>query len=220
MPCSRRGATSELRFAAFGAGLWARFQLARWREIGGTRCVAICIRTRAKAEALAREFDIPAVSDDLEELLRNKSLDFADIITDVDTHVRFVHSSAAHRLPAICQKPLAPALGIVEEMARTCAQAGVPLYVNENWRRQTRIREVSRILASGEIGKPFRARLDMISGVLVYSNQPFFKELKQFLLTDLGFSFWKCADRLLGPTASFCPGELAELTRTATSGRR
>ena len=90
---------SELRFAAFGAGFWARFQLAGWREIGGTRCVAIYNRTRAKAEALAREFGIPAVYDDAEELLRNEKLDFVDIITDVDTHARFVQLAAAHKLP-------------------------------------------------------------------------------------------------------------------------
>jgi predicted dehydrogenase len=189
---------SELRFAAFGAGFWARFQLAGWREIGGTTCVAIYNRTRSKAEALAREFDISAVYDDPEELLRNENLDFVDILTDVDSHARFVHLAAAHKLPAICQKPLAPSLEIAEEMVRTCAQAGVPLYVNENWRWQTPIREVSRILASGEIGKPFRARLDMISGFPVYANQPFLKQLKQFILTDMGSHILDVARFLFG----------------------
>ena len=189
---------SELRFAAFGAGFWARFQLAGWREIGGTTCVAIYNRTRSKAEALAREFDISAVYDDPEELLRNENLDFVDILTDVDSHARFVHLAAAHKLPAICQKPLEPSLEIAEEMVRTCAQAGVPLYVNENWRWQTPIREVSRILASREIGKPFRARLDMISGFPVYANQPFLKQLKQFILTDMGSHILDVARFLFG----------------------
>jgi len=189
---------NELRFAAFGAGFWAKFQLAGWREIGGTKCVAIYNRTRSKAEALAREFGIPAVYDDPEELLCTEKLDFADVITDVDTHARFVKMAAAHKLPVICQKPLAPSLEIAEEMVRACAEAGVPLYVNENWRWQTPIREVSRILASGEIGKPFRARLDMISGFPVYVNQPFLKELKQFILTDLGSHILDVARFLFG----------------------
>jgi predicted dehydrogenase len=49
-----------LRFAIFGTGFWARFQLAGWREVGGTECVTVYNRTVAKAEAFAREFDIPA----------------------------------------------------------------------------------------------------------------------------------------------------------------
>ena len=60
----------ELRFAIFGAGFWTRYQLSGWRELKGARCVAIYNRTRAKAEAIAREFNIPARSW-CDPLLRN-----------------------------------------------------------------------------------------------------------------------------------------------------
>jgi predicted dehydrogenase len=58
----------ELRFAIIGTGFWARYQLAAWRELSGARCVALCNRTRARAEALAREFDVAAVYEDAEEM--------------------------------------------------------------------------------------------------------------------------------------------------------
>jgi predicted dehydrogenase len=170
----------------FGAGFWARYQLAGWLELPGAECVALYNRTFPKAEALAREFGIPSVYADAEELLQKEKLDFADIVTDVDHHEEFVKMAAAHQLPVICQKPMAPTLSIAGEMVRTCRSAGVPFLVNENWRWQTPLREVKRILQNGEIGAPFRARLDMISGFPVFRKQPFLRDLKQFILMDLG----------------------------------
>ncbi|HWR50735.1 MAG TPA: Gfo/Idh/MocA family oxidoreductase [Bryobacteraceae bacterium] len=177
---------ANLRFAAFGAGFWANFQLAGWKEIGGTECVAIYNRTKSKAERIAQQFGIPRVYDNPEELMRNEQVDFLDIITDVDTHPLFVDLAAQHKKPVVCQKPFAPTLAIAEDMLHRCQHAGVQLYINENWRWQTPIRELARVLRSGIIGTPFRARIDMISGFPVFKNQPFLAELDQFIVTDLG----------------------------------
>ncbi len=99
---------SALRYALLGTGFWSRYQLAAWQELEGARCVALFNRTRSKAEAIAAEFGIPAVYDDAESLVTSESLDFIDIVTDVATHPRFVALAAKHRIPVICQKPLAP----------------------------------------------------------------------------------------------------------------
>jgi predicted dehydrogenase len=177
---------SNLRFAIFGTGFWARYQLAGWRELAGVECVALYNRTRAKAEALAREFGVPAVYDDPEELLRDQRLDFVDVITDVDTHSRFVHMAAARGLPVICQKPMAPTYSEAERMVAVCRDADVPFFVHENWRWQTPIRQLKHLLDTGQIGQPFRARFSMVSGFSVFANQPFLRELEQFVLTDMG----------------------------------
>jgi predicted dehydrogenase len=81
---------------------------------------------------------------------------------------------------------MAPTLRIAEEMVQSCQEMGVPLMINENWRWQTPLRELKRVLLSGEIGQPFRARIDMISGFPVFRNQPFLGDLKHFILMDLG----------------------------------
>jgi predicted dehydrogenase len=193
---------SNLRFAIFGTGFWSRFQLAAWRELEGVECVALYNRTRAKAEALAREFDVPAVYDDPRALIESERLDFVDIITDVDTHSAFVHLAAERHLPAICQKPLAPTLAAAEQMAAACRAAGAPLFVHENWRWQTPIRQLKHVLDEGRIGAPFRARIDMISGFPVFINQPFLKELEQFILTDLGTHILDVARFLFGEAQS------------------
>ena len=177
---------SELRFAVIGTGFWARYQLAAWRELSGARCVALCNRTRTKAEALAKEFEVPTVYEDADDMLRREKPDFVDIITDVGTHRQFVELAAKHKVPAICQKPLAPTVADAEAMIAVCRSAGVPLSVHENWRWQTPVRELKKVLASGVIGPVFRARIDYCNSFPVFDNQPFLKELEQFILTDMG----------------------------------
>ena len=182
----------------FGAGFWARYQLAGWRELAGAECVALYNRTLSKAEALAREFEVPSIYDNPEELLQKEKLDFVDIVTDMDHHENFVKIAAARKLPVICQKPMAPTLRSAEEMVRACHEVGVPLMINENWRWQTPLRELKRVLQSGAIGHPFRARIDMISGFPVFRNQPFLRDLEHFIVMDLGSHILDVARFLFG----------------------
>ena len=192
---------NELRFAIIGTGFWARYQLAAWREVPGAKCVALYNRTRAKAEVLARDFDVPAVYDDVEQLIQHEKPDFVDIITDVDTHSQFVHLAAAHHVPVICQKPLAPSVAEAEKMIAACRSGAVPLSVHENWRWQTPIRELKKVLSSGVIGPVFRARIDYCNSFPVFDNQPFLKTLEQFILTDMGSHILDVARFLFGEAA-------------------
>ena len=192
----------NLKFAVIGAGFWSRFQLAAWHELEGVECVAVYNRTRARAEDLAREFGVAKVYDDAEELFASEELDFVDVITDVETHPKFVHLAAQHGVPVICQKPMAPSLSEAERMMRGCREAGVPLFIHENWRWQHPIRRLKGVLDEGSIGSPFRARIDMISGFSVFENQPFLAELERFILTDLGSHILDVARFLFGEAES------------------
>lgn len=175
-----------LRFALFGAGFWARYQLAAWRELGGVECVALYNRTPAKGAAFARDFGIPAVYDDPAKLLATESLDFVDVCTYPSTFAALVPLVAQRGLPVISQKPMAPNLAAARANLRACRAANVPYFIHENWRWQPQLRAVKEVLASGAIGEPFRARLTMVSGFPVFVNEPQLKELEEFILTDMG----------------------------------
>jgi predicted dehydrogenase len=192
----------DVQFAIVGSGFWSRYQLAGWRELKNARCVAVYNRTRQKAEKFAAEFEIPAVYDDPAAMLQRENLDFVDVITDVDTHSRFVCLAAEHKLPVVCQKPLAPSLAVARAMANACHAAGVPLLVNENFRWQTPIRALHQELSSGVIGKIFRARVQFASSFPVFDNQPFLKQLDQFILTDVGTHILDVARFLFGEAES------------------
>ena len=193
----------NLRFAILGTGFWSRFQLAAWRELAGVDCVALYNRTRAKAESLAKEFEVRSVYDDAEALLAGESLDFVDIVTDVHSHARLVEIAARRGLPIICQKPMASDLATARRMVESCQQAGVPFFIHENWRWQPPIRAFHEVLHSGRLGKIIRGRIDYANSFPVFENQPFLKELDQFILTDIGTH--------LLDVARFLWGEASEL---------
>jgi len=195
---------AELNFAVIGTGFWSLYQIPAWFEVGGVRPIAAYNRTFSKAEQVAKRFGIPRVYREAEELLQKErdQLDFVDIVTAVETHADLVHLAAKYRLPVICQKPMSTDLASAEGMVSDCRLAGVPLYIHENWRWQAPIRALKQVLDTGVIGQPFRARIDMISGFPVFTNQPFLKELDQFILTDLGSHTLDAARFLFGEASS------------------
>ena len=191
-----------LRFAIFGAGFWARVQLAAWREVGGVECVAIYNRTRDRAEAFARDMGVPAVYDDAEKLLREVKPDFVDNITEIGGHKPLSLLCAKHRVPCIVQKPMAASLADTRQMVSAFAKAKTPFFVHENWRWQTPMRALINTLRSDVIGTPFRARLSFLSGFDVWANQPALRDLEQFILTDLGVHLLDTARACFGEASS------------------
>lgn len=191
-----------LRFAIFGTGFWSRYQLAGWRELGGVECISVYNRTRIKAERFAREFGIQSVYDAAEELFQREKIDFADVITDVATHPEFVALAASYQIPVICQKPMALNLPLARRMVESCHAANVWFAIHENWRWQTPIRAVKAAIQSGAVGSIHRARIDYANSFPVFENQPFLKELKQFILTDIGSHILDVARFLFGEAHS------------------
>lgn len=194
----------KLNFAVMGTGFWSLYQIPGWLEVGGVQPVAAYNRTLSKAQQAAERFGIPRVYADPEELLKNErdNLDFIDIISAVETHAPLVELAAQYKIPVICQKPMSTDLISAERMLSTCRKAGIPFLIHENWRWQTPIRALKAVLEQGTIGKPFRARIDMLSGFPVFQNQPFLAELEQFILTDLGSHILDTARFLFGEAAS------------------
>lgn len=188
----------ELRFAILGAGFWASYQLAAWQELAGVKCVGICDPVFEKAQKLAELRKVPSIYSNPEDLFLKEDLDFVDIIASVEAHQPLVALAVEHGIPAICQKPLGRTLNEARAMVETCRAAGVPLYVHENWRWQAPLRELKHVLASGRLGTLVRARIDYANSFPVFNNQPFLKELNQFILTDIGTHILDAARFLFG----------------------
>jgi predicted dehydrogenase len=193
---------SNLRFAVLGCGFWSQFQIAAWRELEGVELVAVYNRTRSKAQAIADRFGSPKVYDDAEAMLREVRPDFVDIITDVNTHERFVDLAALYRLPVICQKPMAPDLATARRMVATSRTAAVPFMVHENWRWQRPLRQFKTLLDQSGLGAPFRARITFSCSFPVFDNQPVLRKLERFILTDIGSHILDTARFLFGEASN------------------
>ena len=197
-----RNPSEELRVAILGCGFWSQFQIPAWLELSNVRCLAVCDWNAERAEATARRFQIPKFYCDASDLMANEESDVVDIITSPDTHRDLVLLAASHRTPVICQKPMAGDYTTAKEMVRACRDAGIPFFVHENWRWQRPIRELKHVLESGEIGRPFRARIEFNTSFPVFKNQPFLRELDELIVMDLGSHLLDAARFLFGEAQS------------------
>jgi len=177
----------ELAFAVVGTGFWGQFQTAAWKEVPRARLVALCDRDVARASDLAQKHGIPRVYGDAEEMLRSENLDFVDIAASPEAHCSLVHLAASHRIPVICQKPMALDFASCERMVQECRKAGITFLVHENYRWQTPMRRAHELLSQNRIGRPFRAHIQFSHGdIQLFDNQPYLYSAPHFAMFDMG----------------------------------
>ena len=193
---------AELRGALIGCGFFAVNQMHAWRDIKGAAIVAICDRDPERLRIVGDQFGIAKRYTDAASMFASESLDFVDIATTAPSHRPLVEMAAAHRVPAICQKPFAPTLADAKAMVKACVEAGVPLMVHENFRWQSPIQAVRAVLDSGEIGTPFFGRISFRSAYDVFSGQPYLARGKRFIIEDLGIHILDIARFLLGDVST------------------
>lgn len=191
-------ATKPKKFAVIGCGFWAQYQIAAWSEIPEAELVAVCDMDLEKAERTAQKFGASRFYQQAKEMFEKEQLDFVDIITNVETHVVFVQMAADFKVPVICQKPLGPDLKTIHIMINYCMNAGVPLFVHENFRWQEPIRRLKQVVEEGTIGKIFKGRLTFCSAFPVFDNQPFLAEIDRFIIADVGAHLLDIARFLMG----------------------
>ncbi len=114
-----------LRVGILGAGMIATVEpgyLPGLRRLRGrVEVTAIASRTRPRAERVARDWDIPAVCDDLGELLARGDVDAVVNLTPIAAH----HETSLRILAAgkhlVTEKPLASTLAQADELIETAA---------------------------------------------------------------------------------------------------
>jgi len=193
---------SELNGALIGCGFFAINQMHAWNDVDGARIVAICDRDPERLKIVGDQFGIERRYSDANALFSDGGFDFVDIATTVQSHRILVEMAAQHKVPAICQKPFAKTLADAKAMVAACRAAGVPLMVHENFRWQTPIQAVRKVLDEGSIGTPFWGRFSFRSGYDVFSGQPYLAEGERFIIEDLGIHALDIARYILGDVRS------------------
>jgi predicted dehydrogenase len=182
-----------------GCGFFAQNHLHAWKDLAGeVELVAVCDKDRIKAEAAAAMFGVPGIYDDAAQMFGRERLDFVDVATTMPSHKPLVLLAAAHKVPTIVQKPFAPTWEECVDMVEACRSAGIPLMVHENFRFQTPLSAVTRVVESGAIGQPHWARITFRTNYDVYANQPYLALEEQLIILDLGIHVLDMARVYLG----------------------
>jgi D-apiose dehydrogenase len=183
-----------LKFCVLGAGFWAQYQVAAWRQLNLAELVGIYDPDPIKAS----RFGVPAF-DDPEQMLAECQPDFVDIITPPGVHGESIRMSLKHTKKIICQKPLAENLAEAEALAAESEAAGVSLFVHENWRFQKPLQTIGKLIQGKRIGNQIhRARFEFNCSFPVFANQPGLKNLERMMMADLGVHLFDTARSMFG----------------------
>ncbi len=115
-----------VRVGLVGYGNAAKFHVPALRRLGEERCelVAVCGRSRERAEAFAREWNIPRAFGTMAEMLEGVELDAVDLVVPNHVHGRYIIEAARAGKHVICEKHLTGYFGGDDEADRAAASGG------------------------------------------------------------------------------------------------
>ncbi|MCS7233804.1 MAG: Gfo/Idh/MocA family oxidoreductase [Synergistetes bacterium] len=97
----------KVKVGIVGAGFIARIHMAAYREIEPfVQIEGICSGRKENAERFAREFGIPRVFNNFEELCASPEIEIVDVCTPTSLHDDVIICAAENKKHVICEKPL------------------------------------------------------------------------------------------------------------------
>lgn len=119
------------------------------------RCqlVAVASRSLEKAEAYARQWEIPRAYGSYEELLADAEIDVIYNPLPNSLHAEWTVKAAQAGKHVLCEKPLAMTVEEVEAMAAAAEQAGVVVAEAFMYRHHPQTLAIKELVAEGAIGE-------------------------------------------------------------------
>lgn len=203
------------RIAIAGAGAIVTGAHLPAYALAGFNVAGIWNRTRARAEAAARQFGIERVYEDLDQLIEDDSVDIIDIALVPDVQLAIVRAAAAAGKHILCQKPLHEQLEPARAMVACCRAAGVKLNVNQQLRHDARMRSVALLYDQGLLGQPVRCIFD--TNINLDFDYPWLAEQRELEIMYHSIHYLDTLRAIFGnPRRVYCTtGRLPEQEREA-----
>ncbi len=185
------------RIGLIGAGGIAASHLDAYRT-AGWEVVAICNRTRAKAEERAVEFYPQArVTDRFEEVLADPAIDVVDITPHPADRAPIIEAAIAAGKHVLSQKPFVLDLDQGARLAARAEQAGVRLAVNQNGRWAPHLAWMREAVAAGLLGRIISVHISIHWDHGWIAGTPF-ERIEDLILYDFGIHWFDFASSILG----------------------
>ncbi|HXH22562.1 MAG TPA: Gfo/Idh/MocA family oxidoreductase [Dehalococcoidia bacterium] len=151
--------TGPLRIGVIGAGLIAtRAHLPAYAACEDARVVAIASGRVDRARETAAQFGVPRIHERWQDLIADPAVDAVDICAPNHLHAEMAVAAARAGKHVLVEKPMALSLAEADAMIEAAGATGVTLMVAHNLRFVPVYRQVKRVIADGEIGRPLAAR--------------------------------------------------------------
>jgi UDP-N-acetyl-2-amino-2-deoxyglucuronate dehydrogenase len=145
---------SMIRFGLLGCGRIAKrhSELLGGKHIGRASLAAVCDPNRARADALASRFNVPAAYD-IDDFLARKDIDAVAVLTPSGMHAEHVIACAKAGKHVVVEKPMALRLQDADDMIRACDKAGVKLFIVKQNRFNVPVVKAREALEAGRFGR-------------------------------------------------------------------
>ncbi|HSX37593.1 MAG TPA: Gfo/Idh/MocA family oxidoreductase [Chlamydiales bacterium] len=151
-------------------GFMVRRILPALKDMDAIRIVSIQNRNQAKAEAIARQFNIPRAVSRREDLLADPEVEAVHIASPNFLHEEDALACAAAGLPTLCEKPLSTSLESVDRMIEAFERRSIPFFVGHQMRFKPAIQKAKELLLSGEFGTLLQLRAYYYSQTIPPNN--------------------------------------------------
>lgn len=150
-----------VRVGIIGTGIGAE-HIRAFQQVPGVAITAVCSAQRERADAMARQFDIPHATTDYHDLF-HADVDAVVITTPPALHRQMALDAIAAGKHILCEKPLATTLTEAVEMRDAAEAAGIVHMINHQMRFGATYAEMRRRIVAGDLGTPTLAdaRVDM-----------------------------------------------------------
>jgi predicted dehydrogenase len=155
----------SIRIGMIGASWYADGQhLPSLKSHPQAEVVALCARSRERADPLAQKYGIPHVYTDYETMLVEANLDAVVVAVPDDEHYPITMAAIDAGLHVICEKPLAYTLEQARAMAARADERGVQhmTFFTLRWLPHTRF--LYELIQSGYVGRIYHCDFSYASG--------------------------------------------------------
>jgi predicted dehydrogenase len=126
--------------------------------------VAVCGRNRERAEAVAKQYEVPRVYTDYREMIEKGGLDAIVVSAPDDLHYRMTMDALDAGLHVLCEKPLALNATQAREMVEKAEQAGVKHMVFFAWRWMPHFQYTKQLIDEGYVGRGYHTQFHFFAG--------------------------------------------------------
>jgi UDP-N-acetyl-2-amino-2-deoxyglucuronate dehydrogenase len=145
---------APLRFALVGCGRIAKrhSELLGNRQIAGVELAAVCDIRLERAQAIAKQFGVPAYAD-MHAMMRAEAIDVVVVLTESGNHADHTVELAPYKRQIVVEKPMALTLADADRMIAACDREGIRLFVVKQNRFNVPVVKLREALEAGRFGK-------------------------------------------------------------------
>lgn len=150
---------NKIRVGIIGTGSISHCHMDGYRQLDHVEVVAACDINEQRVDEYARQYNIPHVFTDYNEMLKMEDLDAVSVTTWNNVHAAASIAALKAGKHVLCEKPLSMNVSEAEQIQQAAAASGCVMMVGFVMRFESKAQVLLDMIQSGKIGDIYFARV-------------------------------------------------------------